>query len=88
MTGANLYRNTIFCIMTRRAERWARRRRAGAAGGAGRAGKRWGVGAGALGRAGCDTAMQAATRPALAATRPGQGPRYGHCARLGAPGCA
>ena len=38
------------------------------------------------------------TRPALAAIRSGQGPRYGHCARLGvpvrawaclcAPGCA
>ena len=26
-----------------------------------------------------------ATRLALAATRPGQGPRYGHCARLGVP---
>ena len=25
------------------------------------------------------------TRPTLAATRPGQGPRYGHCARLGVP---
>ena len=37
--------------------------------GARRAGKRWGVGA----------------RGARAATLPGQGPRYGHCARLGAP---
>ena len=26
-----------------------------------------------------------ATRSALAATRPGQGPRYGHCARLSVP---
>ena len=53
---------------------------------AGRAGRRWGAGAGglALGRrahevrrgAGGDTAMQAATRPE-------QGPRYGHCACLG-----
>ena len=25
------------------------------------------------------------TRPALSGTRPGQGPRYGHCARLGVP---
>ena len=27
----------------------------------------------------------AATRPCWPATRPGQGPRYGHCARLGVP---
>ena len=29
-----------------------------------------------------------ATRPALVAIRPGQGPRYGHCACLGVPGRA
>ena len=41
-------------------------------------------GGGGGGGAGGDTALQAATWLALAATRPGQGPRYGHCARLGA----
>ena len=46
---------------------------AGALGGKG-AGSR---GVGALGRAG-----------ARVATRPGQGPRYGHYARLCTPGCA
>ena len=66
---------------------------------AGRAGRRWGTGAGVLGRrahgraglAGCpggDTCMQPVTRPALAMTRPGQGPQYGHWARLCTPGCA
>ena len=39
----------------------------------------------ALGRASGNTALQAATRPDLAETHPGQGPRYGHCAPLGAP---
>ena len=55
--------------------RWVRSRACGA--------HRQALGRRAHGRAGGDTAMQAATRQTLAATRSGQGPRYGHYARLG-----
>ena len=63
------------------AEARGRHRRAGEQGARGR---REGRPAAGGERAGVSGTV-AATRPALAATRPGQGPRYGHCARLGVP---
>ena len=66
----------------------ARRRAArhGRTGAAGRAGARaWAaVTRGRAERAWVSVTV-ATTRPCWPATRPGQGPRYGHCARLGVP---